>query len=270
MESEALGALLKVVATVVVGVPLLVFLLQERLIFMPQPLSEAAQADIRTRFPKGQNVFAQAADGVRVHAWHLPGPPDAPLVFYFGGNAEEVSWMLGEASQAAPNVGWLLVDYRGYGASDGAPSERALVEDALLWYDRFAPQAKRIVVMGRSLGSGVAVRLAAERKVDAVILVTPFDSMVEVGKRHYPILPVSLLLRHRFDSAARAPKIAAPLLCLAATRDSIIPVEHAKLLYEAWGGPKRWVALEEAGHNTVDAHPNYWRSINQFLNERSS
>ena len=172
--------------------------------------------------------------------------------------------MLAEAD-AAPTVGWLLVDYRGYGASEGSPSEQALIADALLWYDRFSQESKRIYVMGRSLGSGVAVRLAAERRVDAVMLVTPFDSMVEVGKRHYPFLPVSLLLKHRFDSASLAPKITAPLLCLVATRDSIIPSEHAKLLYDAWAGPKRWVALEEAGHNTVDAHPNYWRSINAFL-----
>ena len=269
MESDTLGAVLKVVAAVVIGVPLLAYLLQERLIFYPQPLSEAALADIGTKFPKGQNVFAQAADGTRLHAWHLPGPPGAPLVVYFGGNAEEVSWMLDEVKEA-PNVGWLLVDYRGYGGSEGSPTEAALVADAQLWYDRFAPQAKKIYVLGRSLGSGVAVRLAAERKVDAVILVTPFDSMVEVGKRHYPYLPVSLMLKHRFDSISHAPKMTAPLLCIVAMRDSIIPAEHAKLLFDAWAGPKRWLPLEEAGHNTVDSHPNYWPSINAFLNERSS
>src|ERR1700741_1631607 len=146
MEPDTLTAVLRVVAAVVIGVPLLVFLLQERLIFMPQPLSEAAMADIQTRFPKGQSVFGQAADGTRLHAWHVPGPPGAPLVLYFGGNAEGVSWMLGEAD-AAPGVGWLLVDYRGYGASQGSPSEAALVADALAWYDRFSPQAKKIIVL---------------------------------------------------------------------------------------------------------------------------
>jgi pimeloyl-ACP methyl ester carboxylesterase len=269
MESVTLGAAAKVIVTVLIAVPLLAFLMQERLIFHPRPLSDAERQDIRLRFPKGQSVFAQAADGTKVHAWHLPGAPGAPLVLYFGGNAEEVSWMLGEAD-AATNAGWLLVDYRGYGGSEGAPSEDALVADALAWYDRFAPQSKKIIVFGRSLGSGVAVRLAAERAVDAVILVTPFDSMVEVGKRHYPFLPVGLLLKHRFDSISRAPKMTTSLLCIVAMRDSIIPSEHAKLLYDAWGGPKRWVPLEEAGHNTVDAHPNYWRSINAFLSERSS
>jgi hypothetical protein len=268
MESDTLGAAVKVVLTVFVAVPLLAFLLQERLIFYPQPRSDAERQDIRQRFPKGQNVFAEAADGTKLHAWHLPGPSGAPLVLYFGGNAEEVSWMLG--ANEAPGVSWLLVDYRGYGGSEGSPGEQALVADALLWYDRFSPQAKKIIAFGRSLGSGVAVRLAAERKVDAVILVTPFDSMVEVGKRHYPFLPVSLLLKHRFDSISRAPKMTAPLLCVAAMRDNIIPAEHAKLLFDAWAGPKRWLPLEEAGHNTVDRHPNYWRGINAFLSERSS
>ena len=257
----------KIAVAVAIGLPLVVYLLQDRLLFHPYPLHETQRAQILKRHPAVEEVFIES-DGYKLHAWHLKGPAGAPLILYFGGNAEDVSWMLGGAG-AAPTVGWLLIDYRGYGASEGSPSEAALVSDALAWYDKFSPQAKKIVVLGRSLGSGVAVRLAAERKVDAVMLVTPFDSMVAVGKRHYPFLPVSLLLKHRFDSASLAPKIAAPLLCLVATRDSIIPPEHAKLLFDAWAGPKRWVALEEAGHNTVDAHPNYWRSINAFLSERS-
>jgi uncharacterized protein len=269
MESETLVTLLKVVATVVVGVPLLAFLLQERLIFYPRPLPDAARQDIRLRHPEGQNVFATAPDGTRVHAWHVPGPSGAPLIIYFGGNAEEVSWMLG-AAKVAPKVGWLLVDYRGYGASDGSPSEEALAADALLWYDRFAPQARKIFLFGRSLGSGVAVRLAAERRVDAMILVTPFDSMVSVGRRHYPFLPVDWLLRHRFDSLSRAPKITTPLLCIVATRDSIIPPEHAKLLFDAWAGPKKWAAMQGSDHNDIDGHPDYWPAIIAFLNERSS
>ena len=269
MESDTLVTLLKAAAVMVVAVPLLAFVLQERLIFHPRPLSEAARQDIRARNPEGQNVFATAADGTRVHAWHIAGPSDAPLVIYFGGNAEEVSWMLG-AAKVAPKVGWLLVDYRGYGGSEGSPSEEALAADALLWYDRFSPQVKKVFLFGRSLGSGVAVRLAAERKVDAVILVTPFDSMVAVGRRHYPFLPVDWLLRHRFDSLSRAPQMTAPLLCVVAMRDSIIPPEHAKLLFDAWAGPKRWLPLKESEHNDIDGHPDYWPNITAFLNERSS
>ena len=264
-----MSAVLRVIAAVVVGVPVLMYLLQERLIFHPQPLSEAGVEAIAQRFPKSKNLYAKAAYGTRLHAWLVEAAPGAPLVLYFGGNAEEVSWMLYEVGRRAPGVGWLLTDYRGYGASGGSPSEAALTGDALIWHDyaikNFNP--KSVYVFGRSLGSGVAVQLAAERPVAGVILVSPFDSLVEVAKRHYPYLPVSWLLKHRFDSVSRAPGMRVPLLCLVASRDAIIPAEHARLLYEAWGGPKRWIALEGADHNGTDGHPNYWPSIGEFLSE---
>lgn len=267
MIAEGLAAsVAKVLATVVVGLPLAVWLVQDRLIFYRQPVAEAQRAAIEKRFASARSLFHPAADGTRLHAWHVPGT--GPLVIYFGGNAEEVSWMLDEAAQRAPGTGWLLVDYRGYGSSGGSPSEKALIEDALRWHDKFA--GRRTYVFGRSLGSGVAVQLAAQRPVAGVILVAPFDSLVEVGRRHYPFLPVDWMLRHRFDSAALAPKIAAPLLCIVAAHDEIIPAEHAKRLYDAWGGEKRWVELEGASHNDTDGMPAYWRSIRKFLSEESS
>ena len=114
------------------------------------------------------------------------------------------------------------------------------------------------------------MQLAAERPVAGLILVAPFDSLVEVGKRIYPFLPVNWLLKHRFDSVALAPKMKAPLLCIVAAYDEVVPAEHAKRLYDAWGGPKRWVGLEGAGHNTTDSALNYWPSIARFLTEKPS
>ena len=99
------------------------------------------------------------------------------------------------------------------------------------------------------------------------MLFRSFDSMVALGKHHYPLLPVGLLLRHRFDSLSVAPKLAAPLLCVVATHDDVIPPEHARRLYDAWGGPKRWLELA-AGHNDTDNHPDYWPSIRAFLGAR--
>ena len=264
-----MSSVLRILATVAVGLPLVMYLLQERLIFYPQPLSETRRDAIAQRMPNVESVFIEASDGTRLHAWHVKAAAGAPLVLYFGGNAEEVSWMLDEVGRRAPAVGWLLTDYRGYGASEGSPSEAALVSDALAWYD-FSDkklQTRRVFAFGRSLGSGVAVQLAAERRVAAVILVAPFDSLVEVAKRHYPYLPVSWLLRHRFDSVSRAPHLRMPLLCLAATRDHVIPAEHAKRLYDAWAGPKRWIALEGADHNSTDEHADYWPGVNAFLLE---
>jgi len=260
---EAVLALGKLAVVVAIGLPLLMYLAQDSLIFHPQPLSEAQRLAVSQR-SAAESVFIDAADGTRLHAWHVKGKEQgSPLVLYFGGNAEEVSWMLDEAARRTPGVGWLLVDYRGYGSSGGAPSERTMVEDALRWHDRFAPG--RIYLFGRSLGSGVAVQVAAARPVAGAILVAPFDSLVEVGKRHYPLLPVNLLLRHRFDSIALAPRINAPLLCIVATGDEIIPAEHAKRLYDAWAGEKRWVPLDGAGHNSIDSAANYWTSIVAFI-----
>lgn len=195
-------------------------------------------------------------------------PAVAPLVLYFGGNAEEVSWMLEEIGNA-PGVSWLLVDYRGYGLSEGSPGEAALVSDALQWFDHATTLSgvdpKRIFAFGRSLGSGVAVQLAAERPLAGVILSTPFDSLAAVAKRYYWYLPVDWMLKHRFDSMVLAPKLKAPLLCLVAERDEVIPAVHGERLFDAWGGAKRKIVLQEAGHNSTDAHPMFWPSIREFL-----
>jgi len=122
-------------------------------------------------------------------------------------------------------------------------------------------------VFGRSLGSGAAVALATERQVSGVVLVTPFDSLVEVAKHHYPYLPVRLMLRHPFDSATHAPMLTMPILCIAAARDDVIPVERARAIFEAWGGPKQWVELKGADHNSTDGVPEFWRSITAFLQQ---
>ena len=250
-------------AALVIGVPLVMYLVQDSLVFMPQPMSEDRRAQVlKGKEHEVKSVFLQAGDGTKLHAWHVQGDP---LILYFGGNAEEVSWMLAEAPRRLPGAGWLLVDYRGYGASAGAPSERALTADALLWQDFASRSSRRVFVLGRSLGSGVAVQVAAVRPVAGVIAITPYDSMVAVGKHHYPILPVSLLLRHRFDSLARAPAIKAPLLCLVAERDAVVPAAHSRRLYEAWGGEKRWVELRGAGHNSTDDAPEFWESIRAFI-----
>jgi pimeloyl-ACP methyl ester carboxylesterase len=256
-----------ILAAIAIGFPVLMYLVQDRLLFFPQPLAESRRAEIGKRFPGVEEVFIDA-ENHKLHAWHIRGNP---LVIYFGGNAEEVSWMIEEARTRTPGVGWLLVSYRGYGASEGSPSEASISADALRWYDFIVEREKprEVVVFGRSLGSGAAVFLAANRTLSSVILVTPFDSLVAVAKHHYPMLPVSWMLKHRFDSAARAPAIEAPLLCIAASRDEVIPALHARKLYDAWGGKKRWIEIEGAGHNSTDGAPIFWQSIGAFL-EKSS
>jgi fermentation-respiration switch protein FrsA (DUF1100 family) len=232
---------------------------------------ESRRAEIARRYPAVREVFLKSDDGTRLQAWHANVRDAAPVVVYFGGNAEETSWMLDELRNA-PDVSWLIVSYRGYGLSEGSPGEAVLVSDAIQWFDFAASlplaDAKRIYVFGRSLGSGVAVALAARRAVAGVIVATPYDSLAAVARRYYWYLPVDLLLKHRFDSIALAPAIRQPLLCLIAGRDEVIPPVHAERLFEAWGGPKKRIVLQEAGHNTTDAHPMFWASIREFLAQK--
>lgn len=267
MDWSLLGTLAKGIAALAIGVPLVAYLMQDKLIFLTRPLSEQEHRAIAARHPDVADVFLQAADGTRVHAWHVKGAEKSPLVLYFGGNAEEVSWLLEELPRRKLGAGWLLVDYRGYGASGGKPAERSLHADALLWYDYGTKVGAQMFAFGRSLGSGVAVHLAAERALAGVILVAPFDSLAAVAKHHYPFLPVNLLLRHRFDSAALAPRVRAPLLCIVATDDEVIPTVHAKHLYDAWAAPKRWLALP-GGHNETDNQADYWPAVQAFLAAR--
>jgi hypothetical protein len=258
-------------AAILLGVPAAMYLLQDSLLFLPQPYVGAPPAARAGR--SVEPLAFQATDGARLRGWliHPPAPAGrAPLVVYYGGNAEEVSWQAAEPWPAEWSVA--LVNYRGYGASEGRPSERDLCADALIVVDALARRpdvdADRIVLVGRSLGAGVAAYVAAHRPVAGVVLVSPYDSMTAVGRRHYPWLPVGLLLKHPFDAQALAPAIRAPLLAIAGGRDAIIPIAHSKRLFEAWGGPKRWVELPGADHNDIGTWPAYWPAIEVFLRER--
>lgn len=250
------------------AVPVLAYVLQERLVFFPQPLGAAERASIAEHY-RDVHELVLDADGRRRHAWHIPAARGKPTVIYFGGNAENAAWMIEDARTRVEGVGWLLVDYPGYGGSDGMPSEASITADALLWYDHAVAKldARRVIAFGRSLGSGVAVFLASQRPIQRVVLVTPYDSMVAVAAYHYPFLPVRLLLRHRFDSIGRAPAIRVPLLCVAAERDEVIPPAHARRLYDAWAGSKQWLELSGAGHNGTDALPAFWPAVSGFLQQ---
>ncbi len=218
-------------------------------------------------------VRVPAADGVILHGWLKRAPAAQPggkfpLVIVFGGVARETSWMLGWGDKP-PAWGWLMVNYRGYGLSGGVPSETAIVEDALRIYDYAAARpdvdASRIVVLGRSLGSYVAVKLASARPLAGAILATPFDSIAAVAGERYPYLPMGILVGGRYDSAALAPSIHTPALFLIAGADDVTPPAHGQALARAWGGPKSLYTLADTGHRGVEWRGEYWVEIARFL-----
>ena len=271
---ETLIILGKVLVPAYVALVALAYFYQDVLIFMPQARSERELQVIAARHAAVEEVHLPADDGVTLHGWFLKSAGSrAPLLVYYGGNAEEVSWLLGEAGRFA-GYSLLLMNYRGYGGSGGKPGESVLYADALRVFDYAAQRADvdpaRILVMGRSLGTAMAVRVAAHRSVLAVLLVSPYDSMVALGRRHHPYLPVSLLLRNRFEALADAPQAKAPLLALVASRDSIVPVEHSRRLFDAWGGPSAWREIEGADHNDISDSPAYWQAIVAFLAQMRS
>jgi pimeloyl-ACP methyl ester carboxylesterase len=216
-----LEAMKILIPVAVIGIALL-YIFQGALIFFPQPVPP------QNREPFAEYALTLAHEGKQLRGWYVPGKVSAtrPLVVYYGGNAEEVSGNLWDMARLEAGA-YLFMNYRGYGDSEGKPSQQNLCRDALYILDTLADREQiplnHIVLVGRSLGSGVAVHVAAHRPVRGVILVTPFDSLLNVARRHYPVLPVRLLLKHPFDSAALAPDINIPALILIGRQDTIIP-----------------------------------------------
>lgn len=258
---------LVLVAIIALGVSATAWVAQERLIFFRQPIGSTAHLPARAA-----SLEVVAADRTRLRGWIVTGTTiPAPTVLYFGGNAEEVSWSLAQTRWPRE---WTIaaLNYRGYGASEGTPGERELTADALTIYDTLTRREdidpNRIVVFGRSLGTAIATHLASERPVAAAVLVSPYDSLTAIGKEHYPWLPVSLLLRHRFDALGDANRNRMPLLAIVGGADSIIPQERSRALFEAWAGAKTWLVVPGAEHNSVGASDIYWDGVAHFLAER--
>ncbi len=212
--------------------------------------------------------YSLPRDGVTLHGWLVnPKQVKEKLIIYFGGNAEDVFFNIDEFSdiQAAS----LFVAYRGYGSSSGTPGEKEFFADALAIIDdvnvTYSP--KQIVLIGRSLGSGVACFAAAHRRVQGVILVTPYDSIENVAQAHYPWLPIGPLLRHRFPSIDYVDKLNCPAMIVYGGKDTTIPPKRTENLIRYISGEKEIVYLEHADHGNIEMFPEYWAALLRFLDQ---
>jgi pimeloyl-ACP methyl ester carboxylesterase len=257
-DMRLVRAVLPFIAAVAITYGLLcawVYATQRGQIYFPTPESQN---------PDAQDQWLQS-QGERIKLWAVPRPGPGALI-YFGGNAEDVAGNIESFAAAFPDRSLFLVNYRGYGGSSGQPSEAALRTDALAIFDHVSRKPSDVAVMGRSLGSAVALQLASQRPVSRLVLVTAFDSLVNLGKHYFRWLPVGLLLRDRYDSAGVAHEVPAPVLLVIAERDEIIPRARSEKLASALApGQVEVVVVPGVGHNTLDLSPGYLEAVRGFL-----
>jgi hypothetical protein len=230
---------------------------QRSLLYLPdRSVPTAAAAGV----PDMTTVALRTEDGLDLAAWYRPATAARPTLVYLHGNGGHIGYRGGRARPFLDDgYGVLLVEYRGYGGNPGRPSERGLYADgraALAFLGAAGVPARNLVLYGESLGSGVAVRLAAERAeagrpVGAVVLEAPLSSATDIAAFHYPYLPVRWLLLDRFDAVSAVGAIAAPLLIIHGDADGVVPVRFGRRLFDAAAEPKegRWIST--AGHEDL-------------------
>jgi pimeloyl-ACP methyl ester carboxylesterase len=237
------------------------YLRQDSLLFYPNLARHEGHGDERVV------DYSLRRGAVTLRGWLVnPGLAQEKLLMYYGGNAEDVFLNVDEFKDI--HAATLFVAYRGYGPSGGRPGEAEIFADALAVIDdmrsRYSPE--QVFLIGRSLGSGVACYVASRREVQGAILVTPYDSIENVAKSHYPWLPVALFLRHRFASLEYARDIRCPLLVVYGGEDKVIGPARTENLIRHIRGQKEIVFLASADHGTIDMHPAYWQAILRFIN----
>lgn len=204
-----------------------------------------------------EDIRLQSADGTKVQAWYAAAKPNYPVLLFFHGNGGHLGYrahyfgMLREKG-----FGLLALSYRGYGVSEGRPSEQGFYQDAraMMHYasDVLKLPPEKIVLYGESIGTGVAVQMATEFPVALVALQSPYSSITEVASSIYPWLPVRWLLKDRFDSISKIKNVHAPLLVMHGELDTVVPLRFGRALYEAADEPKAAVYFKEHGHNDTD------------------
>lgn len=225
------------------------YLWQRSLLYHPQPARHAGE------------FLSLPVDGATLQV-SVRSRPGAPALLYFGGNAEDVSTTLPQLARLFPDHALYAMHYRGFGQSTGTPTEQALHADAGALYAHARRVHPEVAVVGRSLGSGVALRLASEQPVTRLVLVTPYDSIENVAGEQFAWWPVRWLIRDRFDSAALAERIGVPTTLIAAEHDTLIrPARTAALMARFRPGVARLVNIPGVGHNDIGASPLYAQAL---------
>jgi uncharacterized protein len=236
------------------AIAVLAYFAQRSLQYFPERTRTAPAA---AGLPQAEEIVLTTSDGEQVIAWHVAPRGEKPVVLYFHGNGGALAWRAERFARIiADGTGLVALSYRGYGGSTGRPSEDGLLRDADAAYAFASARypAERLVPYGESLGSGVAVALAASHKVGKLILESPFTSAVDIGAAAYPFLPVRLLMHDRFRSDERIGRVTAPVLVLHGERDTVVPIRYGERLYALISAPKKFVRLPDGHHSDLDSH----------------
>ena len=256
-----------VAASIYLGVLATLFLMQREMLY---PLSTARVDPVAAGLPAAREIEIPQQDGSFVVAWQVPPRNGKPTILYFHGNGGSLQHRVYRfIDLTLEGYGLLALSYPGYGGSQGSPSEDSIMAAAFLAYDQLRTegvQPNDIVVYGNSLGSGVAVQLAAQRPVGGLILEAAYTSAVEVAQDSVPIFPVWWLMKDKFRSDLWVGKISAPTLMIHGRRDQVVPIEYGEKLSNMIRTLTRFVSIDNAGHD------NLWefgagQEIAKFLSE---
>ncbi|MFH1739798.1 MAG: alpha/beta hydrolase [bacterium] len=236
-------------------------------LFIPSRLLEAKPDDIGLEF---ENIPIEADDSVMLHAWFVPADQPIATLLFCHGNAGNISHRLDSIRIFHEmNLNVLIFDYRGYGRSDGRPSEQGTYLDAQAAYKYAKSKDAPVVIFGRSLGGAVAVDLAS--RVDdaaALIVESAFTSTIAMGKEIYPFLPVSKIVTMPYNSLSKIPRVRCPVLVIHSPEDDIIPYHHGQELFEAAPEPKQFLQIS-GDHNGgyIESGTTYTEGVKRFLAE---
>ena len=235
------------------------YFFQDRFLYFPTP--EVDRDDAET-------IYLDRGD-IRIKVWKIATGGDKAII-YFGGNAENVANNIPNFKEALPGYDLYLMNYRGYGGSGGTPRETGLYADALAVHEHVSQDYDNISVIGRSLGSGVATYLAANRDVEKLALITPYDSIERIAQKKFPVFPASLLLKDKYDSASRADAITAETLIVIAENDGVITRDHSDKLIAAFTKTEpKVVVVENTNHLSVSETPAFWSAFDSFFQTES-
>lgn len=243
---------------------LLLYLFQRHLIYFPSrevpQLNDYQANDMRI-------ITLNTQDGLVLNSWYKPAKTNQPTVLYLHGNAGHIGGRMAWARQFMnAGLGMLLLEYRGYGGNKGRPSEKGLYEDGragMRFLHQQGIKSEKIALYGESLGTGVATKLAVENKICAIVLQSPYTSLSDLARYHYPWLWFKPW--DRFDSIHRIQAIHAPLLILHGTKDDVVPYSQGQALFQQASKPKKMLSISLEGHNTMWNAPDFSKNIVDFI-----